>query len=218
MKNKVLSLLIGVALSQALSSPVQAQVMNVSERPYKGYGREFIGAELGYLGGAALTGGLFVTGFLLAWGESPLGIPVLVASLGAAIATPVISGYLIHRFGKKYNPDGKARYAILGVYSGLALMGGAAYLLTLGNQNDSDPEAFGFFTTATSLLGSLVPGIMGVFFYNYFPRHHSGEPSFSLLSKTKSGFSPGFPSLSIAPYPNGTGKFYTQISLLSISF
>ncbi len=202
----------------AFSESAYPQVVETPERPIKGYAMEFLGAEIGYIGGVAVTGALFVTGFLNLWAGNKVGLPLMLGSFATGLATPLFTGYMIHKFGRKYNADGKAKYAILGSYVGIAAIGGLTYLTSLSNSSDRLSSGSQLINAATSVTGAVLPAIMGIIFYNYYPRTKETGIGQSLVSKTSQGFSPGIPSLSYGSYPGLPGKFYTQISLFSATF
>jgi hypothetical protein len=209
------SILVIGALLLALSVPSQAQLQKEKKSEKKGYGMEFLGAELGLVVGGAVTGGLFVVTFLNAYGGTDATLPLLIGTAGAAVLTPVLSGFLIHAFGKKYNPNGKAKYAILGTYSGLLVAAGLGSVLSAvgqGNQNGVYP----FLSGAGGLVTLMVPGLVGVYFYNKFPRKTDNMMSASLINKNSAGWNSGLPTFSIMPHPGIPGKLCTQISLLSV--
>ncbi len=218
MKTNWSSVVVAVVMLLIVSGNAHSQVVEHSSSPIKGYAMEFLGAEIGYIGGVAVTGALFVTGFLSLWAGNKVGLPLMLGSFATGLATPLFTGYMIHKFGRKYNPDGKARYAILGSYAGLVAAGGIGYLASFSNSSDRAWSGSQLINVATSITGAVLPAVVGIFFYNYFPRAKETGIGQSLVSKNSYGFSAGIPSLSYGSYPGMPGKFYTQISLFSATF
>lgn len=203
-------------------NPFQLGKDDVSAK--KGYAWEFLAYTGGYLGGAAVTTGLFFGGFIAAWGSNgAVAAPLLIGSAVSALATPVLAAYLMERVGRKYRPEGKLGTAVWASYLGMAVTAGGSLLLNyLAVNLRSNQEGFTDLSRAYYSLNTtamlLVPGLIAVSVYNIFPKSEAAGIGNALLNRNGGEFTPGIPSLSFSPNPCLPGTHFKQFSLLNINF
>ena len=189
----------------------------------KGYAMEFLAYELGYLGGSAITAGLFIGGFIAVWGGNGyLGAPFLITSLVTAIGTPVFAAYTMSLFGRKHHSDGKFGTAVWGSYLGIGVTAGVSllgsYLVTsTTDYNDGNRNLYGFYNALNTTALIILPGIIAVSIYNIFPKAKTEEIGNALFNGNGGKFTPGIPALSISPNPFDPGTHFTQLKFLSVS-
>lgn len=213
MKTKLLTPAFTLILVVSTSLSTNGQVKKKETRPINAYASEFLGAEIG-IG----IGTLVSTGLLVAWSNqnsirNSLEARILgMGFLGAIALTPVLSGYLLHRNGKKYSPNGNLGNAVVGSYIAAVVASGLALVAHPGHELSTGELVGGYLGFA------LIQGGVSVLFYNLFPGRSSSELGLSLLQKSPNGWSRGLPSLSIMPHPIVSGKYSTQISLINVTF
>ena len=200
------------------------QGLKTNESPWKGYTMEYLGFELGYLGGAAVTTGLFLGGFIAAWGgNQEIAIPLLIGSGVTAIATPFLSAYLMKRFGQKYRPGGKYGIAVLGSFAGMGIVGGASVLAQylVANNYSYENEVPVLMRVADVINNAgllLVPGMIAVLIYNLYPKSVAISSNNSLFNYTNGKLEIGNPQVFLSPGPMIPGRNFTQVKLLNVSF
>ena len=213
MKTKFSTVLIAVIIITLTSLGTNAQVIEKKSKPINAYASEFLGAEIG-IG----IGTLVATGLLVGWSHQMSisngieGRILGIGLLGAIALTPALSGYLLHRNGKKYKPNGQLEKALIGSYIGAVVASGLSLVAHPGHELSGGELLVGYLGFA------FIQGGIGVLYYNVFPRKSSSKMNLSLIQKSPHGWNPGIPSLSIMPHPVISGKFSTQISLFNVTF
>lgn len=174
------------------------------------YASEFYGASLGLAAGGATAFGFLSLG-LISYGFNlePLAYVFFAAGGIAALAAPAYAGYLLHGRAQRYHDKGSLGLAMLGMYIGSALALGVVVLAVNATNNGS-----------SILPGLLIPGTVGVLFFNSLMQPQNKVSNTSLVNFKSGKFNPGFPLLSVgqsqSPFANRT--LTGQISILSISF
>lgn len=198
------------------TNPADISVFNpftsgVEEQNSSGLAWEYGAYTLAYAGGSLASGGLFLVGFMLAWGGSPAAYPFIIASGISAIMTPYVAGRALYAAGRKYHPEGTRKAAIWGSYLGTIFIGGTAYLITVFNQGES--QALNVSMTVASLL---LPGVAAVAIFNNYPKRTTNNNALFNINNGKAGF--GFPNISLSTNRLMPDTRFTQISLARITF
>lgn len=185
------------------------QLQKDSVSPWKGYATQMVGSVVGYSVGG-MVASVFMVGYVMsAFGEGQWVAPFGFGLIATGVASPFLAGYFIHRFGKKYHPNGKLASAVLGSYMGSLVSIGIFALQQDGSY------ASQYLSLANFII---IPTLTGVLFYNLFPQARLSNIGIALVNTSHGKFRPGFPALSIVPNPFIQGTYNTQIRLLSIKF